>query len=169
MLDALSTQVQQLVKPLTDDSAALSSGAPLAISLPLNLVPVSEPYVGVPKHYAVDPENCNPFITKCSILFSLQPHTFTSQDAQVVLPINHLTLSGSAHLWGTAKCECRTPACGSFQALSTKLHKIFGVAGQDPNSTRDLLNVHQKGRNVAHCSIDLHTWAHQGTRETVCC
>jgi len=68
--------------------------------------------MGTLKRYAGDPEGCNLFLTSCSILFSLQLHTFSSEETKVPFAINHLM--GRARLWGTAELERRTRACGSF-------------------------------------------------------
>ncbi len=57
-----------------------------------------------------------PFITNCSILFALQPHTFASEEARVAFTINHLT--GRARLWGTSEWERQTSACSSFKTSS---------------------------------------------------
>jgi len=74
--------------------------------------------VGVPERDAGDPEGCNPFITNCSILFALQPHTFASEEAKVAFTINNLT--GRARLWGTAEWERHTPACFSFNSFEVR-------------------------------------------------
>lgn len=54
-----------------------------------------------------------PFLTNCSLLFHLQPHTFASEDAKVAFTIHHLI--GRAHLWGIAKWE---------------LHKVYGLVSR---------------------------------------
>lgn len=87
--------------------------------------PTSEPRIGPPERYAGDPERCNPFLTNCSIYFSLQPLTFATEKARVAFSVNHLT--GRARLWGTAEWEKRTPACASFGAFASELCKVFGL------------------------------------------
>lgn len=61
-------------------------------------------------------KGCNPFITNCSILFTLQPHTFASEETRVAFTINHLTCQ--ARLWGAAQWERQTPACSAYQAFT---------------------------------------------------
>ncbi len=156
----LTAQVQQLTAALSQMAAAAPSAAPSSATPPLAIPgPISEPRVWAPQCYAGDPENCNPFLTNCSILFALQLHTFASEEIQVAFTINHRT--GRARLWGTAKWERRTPACASFQAFTAKLCKVFGVASHAPDSTGGLLNLHQGGRSVADYSIDFRTRARQ--------
>ena len=159
-LAALTAQFQQLTAALSQMAALAPSAVPSSATPP-PVIPesISEPRVGAPERYAGDPENCNPFLTNCSILFALQPHTFASEEARVAFTINHLT--GRARLWGTAEWERRTPACASFQAFATELRKVFGTIFQGPDSSGGLLNLHQGGRSVADYSIDFRTRACQ--------
>jgi len=93
----LSAQVQQLTTTLAQSISL--PGPPSHPPPPVQAHPGSilEARVGVPERYARDPEGCNPFITNCSILFALQPHTFASEEARVVFTINNLTgLPGDA-------------------------------------------------------------------------
>ncbi|KAK0132086.1 Retrotransposon-derived protein PEG10 [Merluccius polli] len=135
-LATLSTQVQQITATLTQ---SLSLPAPPSRSpppAPAYPGPVLEARVGVLECYAGDPEGCNPFITNCSILFALQPYTFATEEARVAFMINNLT--GHARLWGTAEWERHTPACSSFSAVTTELHKVFGIASRGPDASRGL-------------------------------
>ncbi|TWW59148.1 hypothetical protein D4764_06G0006780 [Takifugu flavidus] len=116
-----------------------------------------EPQVGAPERYSGDPEGCNPFLTNCSILFALQPYTFTSEAAKVAFTINHLT--GRACLWGTAEWERGTPACSSFQTFSTELRKVFGPVSLGPEATRGVMSVKQGSRAIADYAIDFRTRA----------
>ncbi|TKS65266.1 Retrotransposon-like protein 1 [Collichthys lucidus] len=101
-LAALASQIQQLTAVLSQNMVQnLPATAPAAVLQPTPPGPVSEPQIGAPERYAGNPEICNPFITNCSILFALQPHTFASEEAKVAFTINHLT--GRARLWGTAE------------------------------------------------------------------
>lgn len=75
--------------------------------------------MGVPERYAGDQENCNLFITNCSILFALQPYNFASEVAKVAFRIINLT--GCTRLWVTAEWEHHVPACSSFNAFATEL------------------------------------------------
>ncbi|KAF7645927.1 hypothetical protein LDENG_00196160 [Lucifuga dentata] len=49
---------------------------------------VSEPQLGTPERYDGEPEWCNPFLTNCSILFALQPLTFSTKEAEVAYTIS---------------------------------------------------------------------------------
>ena len=152
----LASQVQQL-------AAAFAQAVPLPpepvqpLPVPAASASASEPRVGVPERYAGDAEGCRPFLTNCSILFALQPHTFASEDARVAFTVNHLT--GRARLWGTAEWERRTPACSTFQAFAAELRKVFGEASRGPDASGGLLGLKQGSRSVADYSIHFRTQA----------
>ncbi|KAI3361596.1 hypothetical protein L3Q82_013736 [Scortum barcoo] len=92
----------------------------LLLLLRLLPAPFLSPGWAIPERYAGDPEGCDPFIMNCSILYALQPQTFSSEEAKVAFAINHLM--GRACLWGTAEWEQRTPACVSLLWTSRSLH-----------------------------------------------
>jgi len=114
-----------------------------------------EPRVGTPERYAGEPEGCSPFLTNCSILFSLQPHTFASEAARVAFTVNHLT--GKARLWGTAEWEQQTPACASFVAFSAEMRKVFGSVRLGPDAAGGLLSLSQGSGTVVNYAIDFRT------------
>ncbi|KAK5933651.1 hypothetical protein CgunFtcFv8_014114 [Champsocephalus gunnari] len=114
-----------------------------------------EPRVETPERYAGEREGCSPFLTNCSILFTLQPHTFASEAARVAFPVNHLT--GKARLWGTAEWEQQTPACSSFPAFSAELRKVFGPVSVGPDAEGGLLNLSQGNGSVVDYAIEFRT------------
>lgn len=160
--NSLAAQVQQLsaqpAQPPTPSSAAPPTPAAVSPN-PANVSAVPEPRVGVPERYGGDPGGCRPFLTNCSILFSLQPYTFATEEARVAFTINHLT--GRARLWGTAEWEQRTPACTSFLAFSTELRKVFDVGTTESEASYSLLQLKQGRRSVSDYSIDFRTLARQ--------
>lgn len=88
-----------------------------------------------------DPETCGPFITNCTLLYTLQPRTFSTELAKGAFAINHL--SGRAHLWGTAEWECQSPACQSFSAFAGKRRKVFGLLPSQPELAGSLMDLKQ--------------------------
>ena len=68
--------------------------APAATETPAPLP--CEPNVGSPEHYDGDPTTCNAFLCNCSIIFSLQPITFASEEARVAYTINHHFRTGAS-------------------------------------------------------------------------
>lgn len=143
--EILTTQLIRVIEPFfASESCAKSSSEPSAASssvLTTSSILAPEPLMGALECYAGDPENCNPFLTNCSILFAIQPHTFASEKTRVAYTINHLT--GRARLWGTAEWERKTPACASFQAFAAELRRVFGESSKGPYSMGGLLKLRQ--------------------------
>ena len=158
-LAALASQLQQITALLTQPAASTSPPAPVSVPVPAPLLPADapEPRVGTPERYDGDPETCGPFITNCSLLFSLQPRTFASEQAKVAFTINHLT--GRARLWGTAEWERRSPSCTSFQSFADELRKVFGLGASRSEMAQGLMGMRQGDRRVADYSIDFRTRA----------
>jgi len=162
-LATLATQIQQLATALTQiqGSASPAAPAPPVAPVPVPCPPAHapEPLVGTPERYAGEPEGCNPFLTNCSILFALQPLTFSSEEAKVAFTINHLT--GRARLWGTAEWERQTPVCTSFQAFAAELRKVFGMGAFRGDAAWGLMTFCQGDQTVADFAIDFRTRARQ--------
>ncbi|TWW59278.1 hypothetical protein D4764_06G0008080 [Takifugu flavidus] len=131
---ALTAQLQQLTSTLSSPEATVSAPAPPPPA-PVPALPrmISEPRLGAPECYNGDPKLCRPFLTSCSLLFSLQPHTFATEGAKVAYVISNLT--GRALLWGTAEWERQTPACASFRASFTLLQPMDSVLFHYPAHT----------------------------------
>lgn len=143
-------------------STALTKLTALVAAAPRTPVPslpryAPEPHVGTPECYAGDPENCVLFLTNCSLLFHLQPHTFALEYAMVVLNINHLT--GRARLWETAEWERQTPACASFQTFTQELRKVLRLGDSWSETARGWLSLCQGDQSLADFSIDFRTKA----------
>lgn len=153
LVQQLSTAIAQLITPVSLAPAASSPPPVIAVSPGPGL----EPHVGTPERYRGDPEGCNPFITNCSILFALQPHTFATERAKVAFTINHLT--ERARLWGTAEWDRQSPVCASFQLFSTELRKVFGMPSSGPDIAGGLLGLQQGTRTVANYAIEFRTRA----------
>ncbi|TWW53848.1 hypothetical protein D4764_0266300 [Takifugu flavidus] len=114
LLSQLSARLQLAVPPASSVPA----------SAPLILQQGPEPRVGEPERYEGNPESCDALVVNCSLLFSLQPRTFTTEAAKVAYTITHLT--GRAWLWGTAEWERQSEACSTFSAFASELQKVFG-------------------------------------------
>ena len=143
-------------------STALTQLTALVATAPLTPVPslpryAPEPCVGTPIYYAGDPENCVLFLTNFSLLFHLQPHTFTLEDAMVVLNINHLT--GRARLWETAEWKRQTPVFASFQTFTQELCKVLRLGDSWSETAQVWLSLCQGDQSLADFSIDFCTKA----------
>ena len=137
--------------------ASASAPPPVSAGVSAPLPSLREPNVGAPERYDGDPATCNAFLCNCSILFALQPLTFSSEEARVAYTINHLT--GWARLWGTAEWQRGTPACHSFQSFANELRRVFDTGPLGADAGRELLALVQGSRSVTDYAIDFRTKA----------
>ncbi|KAG1964568.1 retrotransposable element [Pimephales promelas] len=117
----------------------------------------SEPRLPTPEGYSGEPEFCRAFLTRCSMHFALQPHTFQSEEAKVAFVLT--LLSGRASLWGTAVWENKDDCCASFQALSEEMKRVFDRAVAGKEAARLLAELRQGEGSVADFSIRFRTLA----------
>ncbi|KAG1956972.1 retrotransposable element [Pimephales promelas] len=117
----------------------------------------SEPRLPTPEGYSGEPEFCRAFLTRCSMHFALQPHTFQSEEAKVAFVLT--LLSGRASLWGTAVWENKDDCCTSFQALSEEMKRVFDRAVAGKEAARLLAELRQGEGSVADFSIRFRTLA----------
>ncbi|MGL5320469.1 MAG: DUF4939 domain-containing protein [Aeromonas veronii] len=111
----------------------------------------------MPEAYSGEPRYCRAFLTRCSMHFSLQPRTFSTEQSKVAFVLTLLT--GKAALWGTAVWENQDPCCTSFQALSAEMKRVFdrSVAGRE--AARLLAELKQGEKSVSDYSIEFRTLA----------
>ena len=126
--DRISWMEDMLNQLVAASTAALAEvGAPLPS--------LREPDVGAPERYEGDHVTCNAFLCNCYIIFSLQPLTFSSEEARVAYTINYLT--GRARLWGTAECRGGPHACHFFQSFANELRRVFGTGPLGAEARRE--------------------------------
>ncbi|TWW77648.1 hypothetical protein D4764_12G0010380 [Takifugu flavidus] len=82
-----------------------------------------EPHVPILERYSGEAGACASFLLQCSLVFDLQPLTYPSDRAKIVLIVN--LLSGRAAQWATAVLENQTPASSSFLVFTAELKRVF--------------------------------------------
>ena len=100
-----------------------------------------------------------------SLIFSLQPITFATEQARVAYIITLLT--GRALSWATSEWEKQSPFCADAVSFSQALRKVFDSSrtssGQEAG--RRLLDCHQGARSVATYAIEFRTLANEASWE----
>lgn len=105
-----SEHVPVAVPTSATDIAVFPMVAPLAVPQAApQILDQPEPRARGLEHFAGDREFCAPFLSNCSLLFDIQPCTFSTEVAEMAYTISHLT--GKVRLWGTSEWDCQTPAC----------------------------------------------------------
>ncbi|TWW71216.1 Retrotransposon-like protein 1 [Takifugu flavidus] len=79
-----------------------------------------KPHIPIPEWYSGEAGACASFLLQCSLVFDLQPLTYTSDRAKIAFVVN--LLSGRAVQWAT---ENQTPASSSFPAFTAELKRVF--------------------------------------------
>ncbi len=88
-LSSLVSQVRQLTTVIAQLAPPSSAFVPASLaSTPASTRPVSEPRIRAPKHYAGEPEGCNPFLGNGSIFFVLHPLRFAAEETNVAFAIS---------------------------------------------------------------------------------
>lgn len=143
--ETMLAEIRQLTHALTNLAAnpTPSTGAPAAAMAvpPGPPVATREPRLPPPERYDGRPEGCREFLTQCSLVFSLQPLTFPTEQSRVAYIIT--LLSGRALSWATAEWESQSPACSDANAFTRELRKIF--------DTSRVISGHETGRRLAAC------------------
>ena len=159
-IQTLVTQVSELTQRFHQLQPPTAPAPPAALAVPPTPpVPLSqsEPRLPTPELYSGEPNFCRPFLTRCSMHFSLQPRTFEKEEAKVAFVLTLLT--GRAALWGTAVWENRDQCCSSFQALSAEMRRVFDRAVEGKEAARVLTDLRQGDRSVSDYSIEFKTLA----------
>jgi len=124
-VQALVAQVSELTQQLQLLQAPTVPLMPPVPPTPPEIPSHLEPRLPVPETYSGEPNFCRAFLTQCSMHFSLQPRTFSNEQAKVAFVLTLLT--GRAALWGTAVWENQDPCCASFQTLAAEMF-LHGLA-----------------------------------------
>ncbi|XDV37137.1 hypothetical protein PO909_006790 [Leuciscus waleckii] len=156
-IQALVTQVSELTSQLQRLRGPTAPAPPPPVPLENPNINRLEPCIPSPERYSGEPNMCQTFLTKCSIYFSLQPVTFSSEESKVALVMT--LLSGRAALWGTAVWQNQHSCCSSFQALEQEIRRVFdrGVVGRE--AARQLADLRQNNNSVSDYSIQFRTLA----------
>ena len=155
----LLAHLDQRVKVLTQrmDDLRLSSeqsAAPAAGAASPQEV-TREPRLPGPERFSGDREEVDPFLTNCTLLFSLQPITFAAEATKVAYAISHLT--GRARAWGTAEWDRKAACVSSFDSFAAEVRKVFGF--RSGKALSGLTQLRQGRGTVADYAIEFRTRA----------
>ncbi len=125
-VQSLVAQVSELTTQFQHLRSPTAPSRPPVPSTSMNSRQHHEPRLPTPEAYGGEPNLCRAFLTKCSLFFSLQPLTFSTEEAKVALVLT--LLSGRAALWGMAVWENKHPCCSSFHTLSEEMRRVFDRA-----------------------------------------
>jgi len=151
-LQSLSQSVQQIAAEVAQLSAARSSTPPPVSNPPVSLpsAPAKEPMVPTPEPYAGEPGSCSRFLLNCTLVFDLQPSSYSSDKAKIAFCVN--LLRGKAAQWATALWSSHSPVLSSFSRFSTELRKVFDPPVKGQEAMKRLFSLRQGSGSVASFS-----------------
>ena len=159
LLGRQQTQLDTVIASIRDLTAQIQplQLAQSSTTSASSLLPAHEPKLPPPEKYSGEPGTCRSFLSQCSLIFELQPTTFSSDKAKVAYVITQL--SGRAREWGTAMWDADSPSCADFQGFSSEMKRVFDRSKHGHEAARELLHMRQGRRSVSDYAIDFQTLA----------
>ncbi|KAF7640735.1 hypothetical protein LDENG_00019090, partial [Lucifuga dentata] len=160
---SLSSQLKQLrERNLVSSDPVSDASPPQASSGPEGLQPeprfsTHEPRGIQIERYDGDSATCRSFLVNCSLLFELNPSSYSSERAKVVAVITHLT--GRAREWAIAEWDQQSAMCHAFRDFSAALRRVFDHCTPGREAARGLLHLRQGKGSVADYAIKFRTLA----------
>uniref|UniRef100_A0A3Q1GHD8 DUF4939 domain-containing protein n=1 Tax=Acanthochromis polyacanthus TaxID=80966 RepID=A0A3Q1GHD8_9TELE len=114
-----------------------------------------EPFAPTPEPYHGDFGSCQAFLTQISLVFELQPRSYSNDRLRIAYLVG--LLAEDACDWGTALWRKQAPICNFYSAFVKELERNFDhpVCGQDAVSR--LLDIQQGSRCVAAYAREFRT------------
>lgn len=152
----LTVKINTLLRP-TEPPSRPEPSPSLAGVIPAMLLPqpAREPYA--PEHYAGDLGCCQAFLTQVSLVFGLQPASYSSDKAKIAYLIS--LLIGSARDWGTVVWECCPELCASYPLFVNEMKKVFDHPVRAREVSMLLSSLKQGSRSLAEFSVEFRTLA----------
>ncbi|KAF7640671.1 hypothetical protein LDENG_00023900, partial [Lucifuga dentata] len=107
--------------------------------------------------YNGDSATCRSFLVNCSLIFELNPSSYSSERAKVAAVITHLT--GRAREWATAEWDWQSAMCRTFRDFSAALRHVFDHCTPGREAARGLLHLRQGKGSVTDYAIKFRTLA----------
>ncbi len=154
-MNALNARVVELLTHLPPDlqREAANRGPALRAGIPLE----PEPHANNPPVYDGDPNSCQAFLSQCSLVFSLQPRRYSTEEAKVAFVLT--ILSGRAREWGIAVWRSRAPCCATFVDFCQEMTKLFDRSAQGDEAAAQLSRLSQRKCSVTDYAIQFQTLA----------
>ncbi|XDV14787.1 hypothetical protein PO909_014975 [Leuciscus waleckii] len=116
-----------------------------------------EPHANSPPPYDRDPNSCRAFLSRCSLVFALQPRCYATEDSRVAYVLTLLT--GKAREWGIAVWDAQAPFCRYFEDFREEMIQRFDRSARGDEAASRLVRLSQEGRSVTDYAIQFQTLA----------
>ncbi len=147
-VDALNARVAELLTRVDDlQREAANWGPVLPACIPLE----PKTHANNPPVYDGDSNSCQAFLSQCSLVFSLQPRRYATEEAKVAYVLTLLT--GRVREWGIAVWRSRAPCCATFVDFRQEMAKLFDRSAQGDEAAAQLSRLSQKKCSVTDYAI----------------
>lgn len=160
-LTELSANMLQLGNQMARLSTQLSAPASQATAPPPAPAPSGnqllqttfrEPHMPTPERYSGDLGACGRFLLQCSLVFDLQPTTYSTDKSRIAFVLSLLT--GKASQWATACWESESDIFQSYDAFTKEMKSIFDHPLKGKEAAKRLLMLSQGSSPVAQYAVD---------------
>ncbi|KAL0168612.1 hypothetical protein M9458_036834, partial [Cirrhinus mrigala] len=131
-------------------SPSESSPAPSTSSSPLPSSPMARP-----ASYSGRAEECNGFLLQCSLVFTMQPALYPTDQSQIAFIISLLT--GPALQWAETLWLQEGPATRSIRAFMAHFKEVFGQSDSDITAGEQLYHLKQGTMSIQEYSLKFRT------------
>lgn len=129
----------------------------LSPAVPVGTLQPREPYVPAPERYDGNLGDCKSFLFQCSLVFELQPLTYSTDRAKLAYVLG--LLMGRARAWGTAFWHSPLTAQATFELFSNEMMSIFDHPITSHDTSNQLLSLRQGSLSAANYSVEFRTLA----------
>ncbi|KAL0150076.1 hypothetical protein M9458_054735, partial [Cirrhinus mrigala] len=133
-------------------SPSESSPAPSTSSSPLPSSPMARP-----APYSGRAEECSGFLLQCSLVFTMQPALYPTDQTQIAFIISLLT--GPALQWAETLWLQEGPATRSIRAFTAHFKEVFGQSDSDFTAGEQLYHLKQGTMSIQEYSLKFRTLA----------
>ncbi len=150
--DTLNAQVAELLARVDDLQQDAAHRGP---ALRAGYLHEPEPHTNNPTVYNGDPNSCQAFLSQCSLVFSLQPRRYATEEAKVAYVLT--LLSGRACEWGIAIWNSRAPCCAVFEDFRQEMARLFDRSARGDEAAAQLSHLSQRKSSVTDYAIQFQT------------
>ncbi|KAL0180404.1 hypothetical protein M9458_025846 [Cirrhinus mrigala] len=152
LVDSLRWVLLRPAVTVSPPPACESSPSPSTSSLPVPSSPMARP---VP--YSGWAEECNGFQLQCSLIFTMQPTLYPTDQSKIAFIIS--LLSGSALQWAETLWLQTRPATQTIQSFIAHFKEVFGQSNSAISAGEQLYHLKQGTMSIHEYSLKFRTLA----------
>lgn len=124
--------------------------APATVLTPLP----REPYIPTSVKYSGNLGTCSQFLHHCSLVFSQQPATYTTNQSKIAFILS--LLSDQASAWALAVSTHSPSICTDYRHFIQEMRKVFDHPVKEREATSLMLRLRQGSQSVSLYALEFH-------------